>query len=148
MTPSKGVAIGAFVAALGVAAGAFGAHGLEDVATADQLSTWQTAARYHQLHAVALVAINLAGLRMPASAQTRLRGVTWAFIVGITIFGGTLYAIGLGGPSWLGAITPLGGLGLIAGWVLLGVQAARGLLEKNDEFPRPGETTPGEPGSD
>lgn len=140
MTPSKAVALGAALAALGVAAGAFGAHGLERVATSDQLATWETAARYHQLHAIALVAINLAALRLPEDVHKRLRGVTWAFVFGIAVFGGTLYGIGLGGPKWLGAITPLGGLGFIGGWAVLCVQAARGLGPK--EKVQSGETKP------
>lgn len=146
MRPSKAVALGAALAALGVAAGAFGAHGLESVATPDELETWKTAARYHQLHAVALVAINLAVVRLPEDVHRRLRGVTWAFVFGIAVFGGTLYGIGLGGPKWLGAITPLGGLGFIGGWAVLCVQAARGLGDK--EKVGAGETEPPAPGSD
>lgn len=145
MSPSRGVAVGAALAALGVGAGAFGAHGLQDIATPAQLSTWETAARYHQIHAVALVAINLAAVRLPQPVHKRLRAVSWAFVTGIAIFGGTLYAIGLGGPSWLGAITPLGGLALIAGWLILCVQAARGL--RAEEKPRGDETPPAQPGS-
>jgi uncharacterized membrane protein YgdD (TMEM256/DUF423 family) len=102
---------------LGVAAGAFGAHGLRDVVSARDLETWRTAAHYQQVHAVVLVVIGLW-----ATPRRATRAAALAFAVGILIFSGTLYAIVLGGPRALGAVTPLGGLALMAGWCALAVE--------------------------
>jgi uncharacterized membrane protein YgdD (TMEM256/DUF423 family) len=104
---------------LGVAFGAFGAHGLEDRVTAEQLEWWQTAARYQQIHAVALL---LVGWGAGAWTRWRTRAAV-GFSMGIVVFSGTLYAMALGGPRILGAITPLGGLCLIAGWGLIAAHA-------------------------
>ncbi len=110
----------------GVAAGAFGAHGLRDSVSARDLEIWQTAAAYQQLHAAVLIAC--AGLgQLTKPGQLRL--IVGLFAIGITVFSGTLYTIVLGGPRWLGAITPLGGLTLMAGWavlILAGIRRVRG----------------------
>jgi uncharacterized membrane protein YgdD (TMEM256/DUF423 family) len=106
---------------IGVAAGAFGAHGLESRVSAEQLEWWQTAARYQQIHAVALLVV-----AWGAGPWTRAR--SWAalcFCVGIVVFAGTLYAMALGGPRVLGAVTPIGGLALIIGWALIIAHAVR-----------------------
>jgi uncharacterized membrane protein YgdD (TMEM256/DUF423 family) len=109
----------ALLGLLGVAAGAFGAHGLESRIGPEQLEWWATGARYQQIHAVALLVVG-AG----AGAWTRWRGRAAAcFIAGMLVFAGTLYAMALGGPRILGAVTPIGGLLLMTGWVLLGVDA-------------------------
>jgi len=112
---------------LGVALGAFGAHGLEkrlaelpDVAR--RLAWWDTASHYHLLHAVALAAIALAADRLPGPWVGRA-GV--AMLVGIVLFSGSLYAMTLTGATALGAITPLGGVGFLLGWLALGIAAAR-----------------------
>jgi uncharacterized membrane protein YgdD (TMEM256/DUF423 family) len=117
------VVAGALFAAAAVAAGAFGAHALADRLSADRLATWETAARYHLIHALALVLLGAIAGRWPAPLLS-ISG--WLFTAGIVIFGGTLYALALGGPRWLGAITPLGGLALIAGWLVLAVTVSRG----------------------
>ena len=117
------VVAGALLAAAAVGAGAFGAHALADRLSAARLATWETAARYHLIHAVALVLLGALSARWPAPLLTVS---AWLFTVGIVIFGGTVYALALGGPRWLGAITPLGGLSLIAGWIVLAVAVARG----------------------
>jgi uncharacterized membrane protein YgdD (TMEM256/DUF423 family) len=116
------VVAGALFAAAAVAAGAFGAHALASRLTPDRLATWETAARYHLFHALALVLLGAVYARWPAPL---LGAVGWLFTLGILIFGGTVYALALGGPRWLGAITPIGGLALIAGWVVLAVAVAR-----------------------
>ena len=109
---------------LGVALGAFGAHGLEgtfethavDAAAAlERLDWWKTAAYYHLLHAVALAAGGAACALNGRSAAA----LTWCMTLGVLIFSGTLYAMALGAPRWFGAITPIGGLLLLAGWVAL-----------------------------
>jgi uncharacterized membrane protein YgdD (TMEM256/DUF423 family) len=104
---------------LAVALGAFGAHGLqsrlEGVADgAKRLGWWQTAAHYHLVHAVALVVVALLLSKVP---QARLAG--YAFTLGTLLFSGSLYAMALGGPRVLGMVTPLGGLGFLAGWAVL-----------------------------
>ena len=106
--------VGAACGFLAVGCGAFGAHALKRVATPEQLAWWATGAQYHLVHAVAIV---LVGLLQRTGASTDSAG--WAFLGGLVLFSGTLYGMGLGGPRWLGAITPLGGLALMLGWVLL-----------------------------
>ena len=119
----KGFVIaGALLAAVAVGAGAFGAHALADRLSAARLATWETAARYHLIHAVALVLLGALSARWPAPL---LSVSGWLFTFGILVFGGTVYALALGGPHWLGAITPIGGLSLIAGWVVLAIAVAR-----------------------
>ena len=106
--------------ATGVAVGAFGAHALRAVlAERGMTNAWETAVRYHLLHAVTLFVIAV-WLRQTAPASTRT--MAWAarsWILGIMLFSGSLYGLALGGPRWLGPITPLGGVCLMVGWVLL-----------------------------
>jgi uncharacterized membrane protein YgdD (TMEM256/DUF423 family) len=109
------------VGALAVAAGAFGAHGLREVVDARALEVWNTAAKYHLVHAVVLFAL-------AAYARATDRRVTPAFAVllgGVVLFSGSLYTLVLSGQRWLGAVTPLGGVALIVGWLLAGVAVAR-----------------------
>jgi uncharacterized membrane protein YgdD (TMEM256/DUF423 family) len=108
--------------ALGVAAGAFGAHGLEGRLTPRDMAIFETAVRYHLLHAVALVGVGILAMIRP---QAGLGGAGWAFVAGIAVFSGSLYLLVLTQARWLGAITPLGGVALIVGWILLAVRAAR-----------------------
>lgn len=104
--------VGGVAGALGVALGAFGAHGLKNVVTDPYLlEIWAKASHYHQIHALALCAV----AAHPATPSRA--GV--AFVVGITLFSGSLYLMTLTGHRWLGAITPLGGLAFIAGWLML-----------------------------
>ena len=101
---------GALFAALGVIAGAFGSHLLEDVLTPDRLETFDVAVRYQMYHALALFGIGLSGQGM------RYRTSGYLFITGILIFSGSLYLLTLTDTSWLGAVTPLGGVAFIAAW--------------------------------
>jgi uncharacterized membrane protein YgdD (TMEM256/DUF423 family) len=119
-TPSRWIAVGASLGALAVILGAFGAHALEERLDAEQLGWWQTAVQYHGAHALALVLFGLFAERRPTSSAAG-----WLFLAGVALFGGTLYAMALGGPRWLGAVTPLGGLALIAGWLAFAWAAAR-----------------------
>jgi len=128
MDPRAGAgwfAAGAFTLAVGVALGAFGAHGLRSRVGPDLLAVWETAVRYHLVHGLGLLAVGWAAARWPGMLVP-IAG--WLFVSGIAIFGGTLYAMVLTGQRWLGAITPIGGACLIAGWLLLGwaAWAARG----------------------
>ncbi len=105
---------GAVLGLLGVAFGAFGAHGVADPAA----KAWmQTGATYQMAHVLAaFVAVSLP--RPATSAAT-------AFLAGTVLFSGSLYAMALGAPRWMGAITPLGGLAFLAGWAVLAVAACR-----------------------
>lgn len=116
-------ALGAALAALAVAAGAFGAHGLRGRLTPDLVEVFETAARYHMYHALGLLAVAWAAARWPSGTVT-LAG--WLMVTGIVVFSGSLYVLSLTGMRWLGAITPLGGLALMAGWVALAVAVWRG----------------------
>lgn len=115
-TAGRVLAAAAVLGLLGVAAGAFGAHALRGAVSERDLEIWQTAAHYQQLHAAVLVGVAALG----RSGFTKpLRVAAVAFVVGILIFAGTLDAIVLGGPRVLGAVTPIGGLCLMAGWAAL-----------------------------
>lgn len=101
--------------ALAVVTGAFGAHGLEAQLSAEMLEVWEVGVRYHIYHAIALLAISAGVADLWRSKWAN--AACWAFAIGIAIFSGTLYALALTQIKWLGAITPIGGLSLIAGWV-------------------------------
>jgi uncharacterized membrane protein YgdD (TMEM256/DUF423 family) len=103
-----------------IAAGAFGAHGLEGRLDAHHLDIWQTAARYHMYGALGMAVCALAA----ASAPGALRA-GWVQQAGAAIFAVSLYLLAVTGTKWLGAITPLGGLGMMAGWALLALAAWR-----------------------
>jgi uncharacterized membrane protein YgdD (TMEM256/DUF423 family) len=116
------IRIGAISAALAVAAGAFGAHGLREMlAASGRAETFETAVRYHMAHALALVAVGLLGLH--AGRGTDLEVAGWSFLVGTVLFSGSLYGLSLSGPRWLGPITPLGGVAFIVGWIALALVA-------------------------
>ncbi|CAN5724581.1 DUF423 domain-containing protein [soil metagenome] len=117
------VILGAAMAAVAVAAGAFGAHALAARLTPERLATWETAARYHMYHSLALVFVGLAAARWQQAPLLTVAG--WLFTAGIVIFGGTVYALALGAPRWLGAVTPLGGLAFIIGWIAFAAAVAR-----------------------
>ena len=112
------VALGAVNAALAVAAGAFGAHGLRERLDARSLEIFETGARYHMYHALAIV---LCGVLATRGATT----AGWLFQAGIVVFSGSLYALSLSGVRVLGAITPLGGLAFMVGWAYLAWSAWR-----------------------
>ncbi|HVL74408.1 MAG TPA: DUF423 domain-containing protein [Noviherbaspirillum sp.] len=116
-------AIGALSALISVAAGAFGAHGLRTRLGPDMLNVFEIGVRYQMYHALALLAVAWACTRWPHPATTA-SGVL--FIVGTVVFSGSLYVLSLSGIRWLGAVTPFGGVALIAGWGCLAWAAARG----------------------
>jgi uncharacterized membrane protein YgdD (TMEM256/DUF423 family) len=115
--------IGALAAAIGVGLGAFGAHGLKARVSADMLAVFETAVRYHLIHALGLLAVGWAAARWPGAT---LQASGSLMLVGIVLFCGSLYLMVLTGARWLGAVTPLGGLAFIAAWLLLAVAAFRG----------------------
>lgn len=104
---------GAAAALVGVAAGAFGAHGLEDRVEPRLVEVFETGARYQMYHALGLLALGLAAARWPDPLWARAGAL---FGAGILVFSGSLYALALTGVGWLGAITPVGGLAYLAGW--------------------------------
>jgi uncharacterized membrane protein YgdD (TMEM256/DUF423 family) len=111
------IRVGAVLGGIGVIAGAFGAHGLEGKIDSRGLEVWETAAKYQMYHAPALLAVGILLLTGRGGMTINLAGCF--FLLGVLIFSGTLYALALTGIRWLGAITPIGGLALIAGWFLL-----------------------------
>lgn len=118
------VFLGSLNLMLVVILGAFGAHGLKARVGAEQLAWWQTGVQYHAWHALGLLGIGLLLLLQPALAQARTAG--WLLQAGIVVFSGTLYAMTLGGPRWLGAITPIGGTLMILGWAVLAWATLKG----------------------
>ncbi len=111
---------GALAGGLAVAAGAFGAHGLKATLTATgQADNWETACRYALFHALAIVATGLLARLPKPPPQGLLRAATVSLLVGILIFSGCLAVLAVTGITILGAIVPIGGVLLIAGWILL-----------------------------
>jgi len=110
-------AVGALTGLMGVAAGAFAAHALRGTLAPELYQAFETGARYQLVHAVALVLVALA-LDRPGGRALVVAG--WCFTAGQALFGGSLYLLALTGTRWWGAITPLGGLGYMAGWIALG----------------------------
>lgn len=117
------VLLGALSAFIGVAAGAFGAHALRSRLAPDLLAVFDTAARYQLIHALALLAVAWACARWPAAP---VRWAGWCFVAGTLLFSGSLYALALTGVRALGAVTPLGGVAFLLGWLVLAWSAWRG----------------------
>ena len=116
------LAIASILAGLSVAAGAFASHALRERLTERSLLIFETAARYQMYHALALLIVALLLTHYPTPpASVITAGV--AFIVGVVIFSGSLYALSFTGVKWLGAITPLGGVAFLVGWGCLAVAA-------------------------
>lgn len=109
MTTARRVA--ALLGFLGVALGAFGAHALKERLTPEGAEWWKTATLYHLVHAATALATGGEGGRASAA--------TWCFAAGVALFSGSLYAMALTDVRWLGAVTPVGGVALLAGWLLL-----------------------------
>lgn len=117
--------LGALSGFTAVGLGAFAAHGLRERLEPALLAAFQTGVQYQMYHALAL--IGLAALLKNAASPTWLQAGGWLFMVGILLFSGSLYGLALGGPRWLGPITPLGGLMFLLGWLALAIGAFRGL---------------------
>lgn len=114
--------LGAAFALLGVAAGAFGAHGLRARLPVEMLAVFETGVRYQMYHALALLGVAWAASVWPGGAVT---AAGWLFTAGILIFSGSLYLLALTGTRWWGAVTPIGGVAFLVGWALLVWAAAR-----------------------
>jgi uncharacterized membrane protein YgdD (TMEM256/DUF423 family) len=115
--------LGAVLALIAVAAGAFGAHALRSHLAPDLLAVFETGVRYQFFHALALILVALA---MDGAPSRALAAAGWLFAIGTVIFSGSLYALALTGVRVLGAITPLGGLCFLAGWIAMAVGLGRG----------------------
>ena len=112
--------VGALMGGLGVAIGAFGAHGLRGRLTPDMLAVFETGVRYHLYHALAMLATAALMSRMDGRA---IVVAGWSFFAGILIFSGSLYALALSDVRILGAVTPIGGVAFLIGWIALAVAA-------------------------
>jgi len=116
-------AIGSLLGFLGVALGAFAAHALKAHLDANLLASFEVGVRYQMYHAFALLAVGWAHTRWPGAVLT---ASGWLFVVGTALFSGSLYALSVSGVLWLGAITPIGGVALLAGWLCLAWAAWKG----------------------
>ena len=114
--------LGAMTAFVGVAAGAFGAHGLKSQISAEMLSIFEVGVRYQMYHAFALIAAAWVQAQWPSAIVT---SGGWFFVAGIFLFSGSLYLLSWTGLKWLGAITPLGGLAFLVGWACLALAVWR-----------------------
>jgi uncharacterized membrane protein YgdD (TMEM256/DUF423 family) len=108
--------LGCLSALVGVALGAFGAHGLRGRVTPEMLNVFEVGVRYQLYHALALLTVGAIAGRLPGGA---LAIAGWLFVAGTVVFSGSLYLLVLSGQRWLGAVTPLGGLAFLAGWLVL-----------------------------
>lgn len=108
--------IGCSAALLAVALGAFGAHGLKARIAPELMQVYQTGVDYHFYHALGLILVGLTAFQLPESGHLKVAG--WAMLAGMVLFSGSLYLLALTGLSWLGAITPFGGVAFLAAWGL------------------------------
>jgi uncharacterized membrane protein YgdD (TMEM256/DUF423 family) len=111
--------IAAVAGMLAVLLGAFGAHGLKSRLSVEMMAVYHTAVQYHFYHSLALLLVGLLMLQLPQAPLLNWSGCLFA--IGIVVFSGSLYVLAVSGIKWLGAITPLGGLAFIAGWIILAI---------------------------
>jgi uncharacterized membrane protein YgdD (TMEM256/DUF423 family) len=119
------VAVGALSGCIAVAAGAFGAHALRSRLAAEMLDVFQTGVTYQMYHALALIGVGILLARFSSDGSTWLTASGWLFFGGSILFSGSLYLLALSGASWLGAITPLGGIAFLIGWLALAIGVLR-----------------------
>lgn len=115
--------LGAFNAFVGVALGAFGAHGLRARLSPERLEVWQTAVQYQLVHALGLLLVGVVVLQLGQDGMLRWSG--WLMFGGVVLFSGSLYLLCLTGVRWLGMVTPLGGLLFLAAWVAFALGVGR-----------------------
>ena len=112
------IIIGSFLAAFAVILGAFGAHGLKTRLSPEDMAIFETGIRYHLFHSLGIILIGILGFHVSSDI---LQLPAFIMTIGIILFSGSLYILVLSGARWFGAITPIGGLGFIIGWLLLAV---------------------------
>jgi uncharacterized membrane protein YgdD (TMEM256/DUF423 family) len=115
------ITLGALSGFLAVAAGAFGAHALRDRLSADLLAVFQTGVTYQMYHALALLGVGILLARFSTDGSVWLSAAGWLFVAGSVLFSGSLYLVALSGTTWPGAITPLGGVAFLLGWLALAI---------------------------
>ena len=116
------LSLGGLLVALATVSGAFGAHALQTRLSPERLDIYETAVRYHFFHALGLLAIGLAARAIDAPV---LRWSAVLVVVGIVLFSGSIYALSFSAPRFIGILTPIGGVALIAGWILFAVAMLR-----------------------
>ena len=109
-------AIGAILMAIGIALGAFGAHGLQDKLSEKYMAVYQTGVLYHLIHALGIILVGLLAQHHPSPLINKAGGL---MLLGVILFSGSLYALSISGISKLGIITPFGGLAFIVAWIML-----------------------------
>jgi uncharacterized membrane protein YgdD (TMEM256/DUF423 family) len=122
------IVIGAVAAFLSVAIGAFGAHGLKDVLTEQMMKNYNTGVQYQMFHSTGLLIIGILNQlwgQRDARSASLLNTAGWLMLLGMVLFSGSLYTMALTGLTWLGAITPLGGVSFLAGWTCIAISAAK-----------------------
>lgn len=122
MMKSTFLLLGALSALIGVGMGAFGAHGLKAVISPEMLTVYQTGVTYQMWHALGLIGVAL--IRQQAPGSKLLHWAGWLMFAGILLFSGSLYALSLLNHTWLGMITPFGGVCFLAAWLLITLSAA------------------------
>jgi uncharacterized membrane protein YgdD (TMEM256/DUF423 family) len=115
------ITLGSLSGMLAVMLGAFGAHALRARLDDYAMGVFETAVQYHFYHSLALLAVGIVALSQPQTVLLKSSG--WLFLIGILVFSGSLYLLGITGIRWLGAVTPLGGLAFIGGWACLAASA-------------------------
>jgi len=124
MSARLALVLASLLAFLAVALGAFGAHALKSRMAPDMQAVWQTAVLYHGWHALALLGIGLLILHFPDRAGLASAG--WLFVAGVALFSGSLYALALTGVKSFGAVTPIGGIAFVLGWLVVAWTVATG----------------------
>ena len=117
--------LGALFAGIGVGLGAFGAHALKTRLSPEDLAIFEVGVRYQMYHALALLAVGAISMRLDSAL---IKGAGWAFVFGILVFSGSLYALVGTGVRVLGAVTPIGGVAFLVGWLMLTIAAFKAQL--------------------
>ena len=115
------LSVSSFLLAIGIALGAFGAHALEDVLSAERMQTWETAVSYQMWNSLGLLGIGILSIILSIDFTKESFGI----FLGIIIFSGSLYTLCLTNMNWLGAVTPIGGTLMIIGWIVLGIRLVK-----------------------
>ncbi|MFT8708427.1 MAG: DUF423 domain-containing protein [Sporolactobacillus sp.] len=119
------IAIGAALAFLSVAFGAFGAHILKERISARYLAIYQTGVQYQMVHSLGLILVGILATVVFRTQTQWLTSSAWLMLIGIVLFSGSLYVLSISGITWLGAITPFGGVAFLAAWALVIIAAVR-----------------------